>query len=100
MNTFDDIFQYLENTDDKSKNENALYEAICDRVAWFLENDVEMLMSYLYRLDIEENDLKNVFHNNTKFLPHEAIARLIFERQIKRTLFKKKFKVQPLDDEI
>ncbi len=79
------------------ENENQVLEMIRSRVAELLDRDPELLMSYLYRLDILETKLKQVLHKNSNLPIAEGISQLIFQRQMERVVTKRKYKQDPIE---
>lgn len=79
------------------ENENQVLEMIRARVAELLDKDPELLMSYLYRLDVLEKDLKLVLSKDSKLPIAEGVSQLIFNRQIQRVATKRKFKQDPIE---
>ena len=80
----------------ESLDDTALYELILDRVNELIETDIDLLMSYLYRLDVQEYKINEVLSMNALLPVNEGIARLILERQKERMITKKKFKQKPI----
>lgn len=76
-------------------SESDLYQAIRERVEFLLEKNPELLMSYLYRLDILEVKIKAVLSPNSVVPPIEGLAHLILDRQKQRMESKKKYKAGP-----
>jgi len=69
---------------------------IADRVEQLLKGDPDLLMSYLYRLDVEE--IKINLALETAITPaHVTFANLIWERQKQRIETKKKYKQDPIE---
>ncbi len=79
------------------ENENQVLEMIRDRVNELLEKDPELLMSYLYRLDILEVDLKKVLSKDSGIPISEGFSQLIFKRQLERVATKKKYRQDPIE---
>ncbi len=79
------------------ENENQVLEMIRLRVGELLDRDPELLMSYLYRLDVLEVDLKQVLSKDSKLPIAEGISQLIFKRQMQRVATKRKFKQDPIE---
>lgn len=77
-------------------HENQVLEMIRTRVNELLEKDPELLMSYLYRLDILEVDLKKVLAKDSGISITEGFSQLIFKRQLERVATKKKYKQDPI----
>jgi len=78
-------------------DDEALFQIILDRVNEMLENDVDLLMSYLYRLDVEENKINNALALDAVLPANEGIARLILDRQKLRLETKRKYKQKPIE---
>jgi hypothetical protein len=76
-------------------SESDLFKAIRDRVEYLLEKNPELLMSYLYRLDVLEVKINAVLSPNAIVPPIEGLARLILERQKERIATKQKYKSDP-----
>jgi len=67
------------------------------RVSNMLENEPELLMSYLYRLDIIEEKIKGVLAKDSLVSPVDGLSHLILERQKERVASKKKYKQSPIE---
>lgn len=80
-----------------SVSEEQLLGAITDRVLELLERNPELLFSYLYRLDVLEHKIQFALNQQTEIPPHEALAKLILERQKLRISTKRKYKQEPLE---
>ena len=78
-------------------NENQVLEMIRVRVNELLEKDPELLMSYLYRLDILEVNLKKVLAKDSPIPIVEGFSQLIFQRQLDRVATKRKYKQDPIE---
>jgi len=76
-------------------SESELYQAIKARVEYLLEKNPELLMSYLYRLDVLEVKINAVLAPNSIVPPIEGLSNLILERQKERIASKKKYKSPP-----
>lgn len=69
---------------------------IADRVEQLLKGDPDLLMSYLYRLDVEEKRIAEAM--DTSIMPvHVTFANLIWERQKQRLETKKKYRQDPIE---
>ncbi|MDF1699273.1 MAG: hypothetical protein P1U56_25685 [Saprospiraceae bacterium] len=79
----------------ESLSESDLYNAIKDRVEYYLNTNPELLMSYLYRLDVLEVKINAILAPNSPVPPLEGLSRLILERQKERIATKKKYKSDP-----
>jgi len=67
------------------------------RVSNMLEKEPELLMSYLYRLDIIEEKIKAVLSKDSIISPVDGLSQLILERQKERVATKKKYKQSPIE---
>ena len=68
---------------------------IADRVDQLLKADPDLMLSYLYRLDVEEKRIAKALE--TSIMPvHVTFANLIWERQKQRLETKKKYKQDPI----
>jgi hypothetical protein len=59
-----------------------------------IEQDFHALVQILYRLDINENLLKQTLHDNPDSDAGALIADMIIQRQIQKEEFRKQFKQQ------
>lgn len=80
-----------------SYNEAELLGLIHQRVTELLETNVELLFSYMYRLDIEESKIQYAINEPSDTPTSEALAVLILERQKARAETKKKYKQEPIE---
>lgn len=78
-------------------DEQELLNAIIDRVAWMLRCDKDLLMSYLYRLDVLEHKINTALMPGSPMSAEEALGRLILERQKERVETRKKYKSEPIE---
>jgi len=94
-----EIKQFIENltTSEGELDEKLIVDAISQRVADMMETNMELLLSYLYRLDIEESKINHALDMGTLTPPHIGIANLIWERQKQRMETKKKYKQDPIE---
>lgn len=65
---------------------------ISEIVYEMLDNQQDLLFSYLYRLDVDENQIKMALHHANTSFPHTALAKLILDRQIQRLKTRKQYK--------
>lgn len=77
-------------------NENQIIDMIAFRVEKMLKADPDLMMSYLYRLDVEEVKINAALENNP-FPVHLTFAQLIWERQKQRIETKKNYKQDPIE---
>lgn len=87
--------ELLKSTD--LEKEHQVLELIRIRVSELLDRDPELLMSYLYRLDIAEDKLKKALSDKASVNIAEAFSQMIFVRQKERVETKKKFKQDPIE---
>ncbi len=78
--------------------EKEVIESIAERVRYLLDNNVDLLMSYLYRLDVLEHKIHNALKGENIISTDMILAQLIFDRQVLRLKIKKKYKVDPIDE--
>ena len=83
-------------------SKDALIALIAPKVAEMLDTDMEMLMSSLYRMDVDEGKIKIAMNPNNPVPPAIGISTLIVERQIERNrtkaAYKSKFNSADLTD--
>ena len=75
----------------EDQNEEAIIEILALRVADMIDGDIDLLLSYLYRLDVEESKIDFIFNQQSTIPAHIGLATLIWERQKERLATKKKF---------
>ncbi len=68
---------------------------IADRVEQLLKADPDLLMSYLYRLDVTEKSIAKAMETSVSPI-HVTFARLIWDRQKQRLATKSKYKQDPI----
>lgn len=95
--SFEVIYKDLNIENQQTISDAELMDIIADRVHWFLDNDKDLLLSYLYRLDIEEEKIDKALSPSDVDPAHIAIAKLIFQRQKQRMETKLKYKVDPIE---
>ena len=59
----------------ESLDETTLYDMILNRVNELLETDIDLLLSYLYRLDVEEYKINHALSMHAKQPVNEGICR-------------------------
>lgn len=77
--------------------EDEMLDMLIVRVSQMLERDVDLLMSYLYRLDIDQDKINASLSLSAVLPPSVGLATLILERQKERVKSKAAIKV---DDRI
>lgn len=69
---------------------------IAARVERLLKADPDLLMSYLYRLDVRQKNIEAALE--LSLVPvHFAFAQLIWDRQKERLYYRKKYKQEPIE---
>jgi len=77
-------------------SDEEMIKQIAYRVEKMLRGDPDLLMSYLYRLDVTQKSIKVALE--TSLMPvHVTFANLIWERQKQRIATKKLYKQDPIE---
>lgn len=77
-------------------DENQMLNHIAARVERLLKADPDLLMSYLYRLDVEQKKIEAALQ--VSLMPVQfAFAKLIWDRQKERLYYRKKYKQKPIE---
>lgn len=79
---------------DPNSNQSELLAIIAKRVGELFDTQPELLMSYLYRLDIEETKIRIALQRDES--PIMKIAELIMKRQLERVRTKLNIKQDPI----
>lgn len=79
-------------------SETALLKALSEHVLYMMKYRMEVLMSTLYRLDVQEAKVAHALSTVAIEPPHVGIAKLIIERQKQRVHTKSTYKSPPLKD--
>lgn len=95
--SFDLIYKEFQLEQSSTLDEHQLLAMIAERVEWLMNHDMDLLLSYLYRLDIKEDDINRVLMPSELDAPHMGLAKLILLRQKQRMETKKKYKVKPIE---
>jgi hypothetical protein len=95
--SFESIYNELALANDSGPSERDLLAAIQDRVAFLLQNDPDLLMSYMYRLDIDEKKINAVLNEGAGNDVVLALADLILQRQKQRLETRKKYAQKPIE---
>ena len=77
-------------------SDEEMIDIISVRVEQLLKADPDLLMSYMYRLDVLEKKIKAALHVSHEPV-HITFAQLIWDRQKDRMETKKKYKQDPID---
>jgi hypothetical protein len=97
--SFDIIYSKLGLDSSSQIQEDQLLMLINQRVEYYLEHEIDLLLSYLYRLDIDEEKINIALMPSNPESPGISLSKLILDRQLARALNKKKYKVKPISDE-
>lgn len=79
-------------------SEEELFDILANQIAYMIENQLEMLMSLMYRLDIDESKVNYALSPFAKDPANIEIAKLVLDRQKQRVYTKAYYKQKPLDD--
>lgn len=90
---FNDLEAYRQ---EDELHESELLNAIARRVQELLDTDKGLLLSYMYRLDIEERKIADALENQGDEPIALVLAKLIFQRQKDRLATKKKYRQPPI----
>jgi len=78
-------------------DEAAILDFLERLVEDLLNNKLDRLFYYLYRLDIDEYKVKKALALDAEIPPHQQIALLIFERELQKAKTRLEFKQQDKD---
>ena len=70
-------------------------EDLSKAIDHLIETDFNALINLLYRIDVDEKQLKQLLQNNTQFNTGEIIAGLIIERQQQKKISRSQNNRQP-----
>ncbi len=73
------------------KSDADIHRQLAAYINDLIENDFEKLITYLYRIDVNEQKLKNLLLQNPQEDAGNIIARLIIERQQQKIKSRKLF---------
>jgi hypothetical protein len=88
-------FESLINTNDFLSIEE-LKKYLAEKIAEMMEKNIDLLLSTLYRIDIDENKVKSLFSGKPKKNIPQGLAALIIERQLQKLYFRNKYKNEKL----
>lgn len=98
----DEVFHELSNKirheltlESNAQNKEELIFHIRSRVEELLQNEPGLLFSYLYRLDVSEQKVRNTM-NQSEQDKINALSQLIYERQLLRVETKKRLIQKPI----
>jgi hypothetical protein len=79
------------------QSEEELTHLLAEKVEYMMEHEMELLLSWLYRMDISEQKVDQALHPTHPEPANIAIAGLLIDRQKQRIASKLKYK-QPNTD--
>jgi histone deacetylase complex regulatory component SIN3 len=79
------------------QSEQELLSLLSERVAQLLEQEPDLLMSLLYRLDVEEQAILKAMNPGNEVPAHVGLAQLVLDRQKQRREIKKSTAVNDND---
>ena len=82
---------------EKLDEEEHMILAIADRVHSLIRGNLELLMSHLYRLDVDERKIQTMLFGEMEEPVHIGIAKLIWDRQKMRIKTKEEYKQDPIE---
>lgn len=85
-------------TEEDMLTEEELLRVLSNRVAYMIERQLELLLSLLYRLDVDEAKVQMALSPLSTEAPNVAIAKLVIERQKQRAFTKLHYKPEDLGD--
>lgn len=85
------VVQSLDLINQNLEEKEAIFEYIKMQVAGMLDNQSDLLFSYLYRLDIDELLIKKVLNGETAEIAG-GLTQLIIDRQLQRLRTRQEYK--------
>ena len=76
---------------------NQIIEQLADQVAYYLEHKPDLLFSYFYRMDIDEQDVAHVLNFPQEEPVNILLAKMIFYRQVARAQTKLHYRQSPIE---
>jgi len=74
-----------------------LRENLSNHISFLIENNFGKLVSFLYRIDVNESKLKTLLHENADTNAGVIIAELIIERQLQKIKAREQFRKEDND---
>jgi uncharacterized protein YjgD (DUF1641 family) len=78
--------------DIKASNYDQLKEWLTSEIVKLLLNDMEKLLNILYRIDVNEKKVKEVFAQNNPQMIAPILAELILQREIQKAVTREEFR--------
>ena len=88
----------MEKLEKEALTEEQLLQLLETQVAYYIEHNLDFLLSSLYRLDISEKLVRNALLPSSDVAANVAIAKLILDRQKKRVFTKQFYKQKEIED--
>jgi hypothetical protein len=73
-----------------------LKKYLTEKIAVIMEKNFDLLLSSLYRIDIDENKVKELFSGKIRENIPERLASLIIERQLQKLYYRHQYKSKNL----
>lgn len=99
MTDLNNINQQLGLHNENKISDEEMIVHISQRVQEMLDQSPELLMSYLYRLDVLEEKIQAVMHSPKGIPIADALATLIWDRQKLRLKYRQQFRQGPINDD-
>ena len=93
---FDLILRSLTPDSAEPADEAAMLDLIAARVSELIADEPDLLFSYMYRLDIDQDKIEEALIPGNEPVEMQ-LARLILTRQMQRLATKARYKVGPID---
>ena len=77
---------------DKPLTEADLLAYLSEAIAYMIEHELDMLLSLLYRLDIDEDKINATLHPKNPIEAHIGLAHLVINRQKQRISTKNEYR--------
>jgi hypothetical protein len=74
------------------RNINEFKKVLSDKIKVLLENKFDLLINLLYRIDIEDRKIEELFSKKDKENIPGSLAELIIERQLQKIYYRKIYK--------
>lgn len=76
-------------TKESTLKDHLLFEKLSQYINYLVKNDFDRLVSLLYRIDINENKLKELLKTNAGIDSGKIIATSIIERQLQKIMLRR-----------
>jgi hypothetical protein len=73
-------------------NFDELKKYLTEKLAFLLENKYDVLINILYKIDVSEEKLSELFSGSNRDSIPETLAELIIERQLQKVRFRQMYK--------